>query len=26
MQPVWKSFESQIGADIMRAALTVNRR
>lgn len=26
MQPVWKSFESQIGADVMRAALTVNRR
>ncbi len=26
MQPVWKSFEPQIGADVMRAALTVNRR
>ncbi|GAB6388976.1 TRAP transporter substrate-binding protein [Stutzerimonas marianensis] len=26
MQPVWKTFEAQIGADVMRAALTVNRR
>jgi len=26
MQPVWKSFEAQIGSDILRAALTVNRR
>ena len=26
MQPVWKSFEAQIGTDVMRAALTVNRR
>ena len=26
MQPVWKSFEAHIGADIMRAALAVNRR
>ncbi|WP_415845573.1 TRAP transporter substrate-binding protein [Stutzerimonas zhaodongensis] len=26
MQPVWKSFEAHIGTDVMRAALTVNRR
>jgi C4-dicarboxylate-binding protein DctP len=26
MQPVWKAFEAHIGADIMRAALAVNRR
>ncbi len=26
MRPVWKTFEAEIGADVMRAALTVNRR
>ena len=26
MQPVWKTFEAQIGSDVLRAALTVNRR
>ncbi|WP_421682220.1 TRAP transporter substrate-binding protein [Stutzerimonas urumqiensis] len=26
MVPVWKSFEEEIGADVIRAALTVNRR
>ncbi len=26
MVPVWKAFEDEIGADVIRAALTVNRR
>ena len=26
MMPVWKAYEAEIGADVIRAALTVNRR
>lgn len=26
MQPVWQAYEADIGADVIRAALTVNRR
>ncbi|MET1078613.1 MAG: DctP family TRAP transporter solute-binding subunit [Pseudomonas sp.] len=26
MEPLWKTFEKEIGADVMRAAQTVNRR
>lgn len=26
MVPVWKAYEEEIGADVIRAALTVNRR
>ncbi len=26
MMPVWQSYESEIGADVIRAALTVNRK
>ena len=26
MQPLWKQYEAQIGADVLRAARTVNRR
>jgi len=26
MQPVWKTYEAEIGADLIRAAMTVNRR
>ena len=26
MQPVWKTYEADVGADMLRAALTVNRR
>lgn len=26
MQPLWKQYEAQIGADVLRAAQTVNRR
>ncbi|WP_045163628.1 TRAP transporter substrate-binding protein [Stutzerimonas stutzeri] len=26
MMPVWQSYEAQIGADVIRAALTVNRK
>ena len=26
MQPVWQRFEAEIGADVMKAAQTVNRK
>jgi len=26
MQPVWKTYEAEVGADMLRAAQTVNRR
>jgi len=26
MLPVWKTYEAEIGADLIRAAMTVNRR